>query len=52
LDRLLRRPWLLEAGIRAAVNQQPTFDDLVRLSLADGTISLRLAAEVGWSAWY
>jgi len=44
---LLRRPWLLDAGIRAAADQQSAFDDLVRLSLADGTISLRLAAEVG-----
>jgi flavin-dependent dehydrogenase len=47
LDRLLRRPWLLDAGIRAAAARQAAFDDLVRLSLADGTFSPRLAAGVG-----
>jgi geranylgeranyl reductase family protein len=47
LDRLLRRPWLLNTGIRAAAARQSTFDDLVRLSLADGTFSFRLAAGVG-----
>lgn len=47
LDRLLRRPWLLNAGIRAAAARQSTFDDLVRLSLADGTFGPRMAAGVG-----
>lgn len=46
LDRLLRRPWLLDAGVRAAAAQQESFDDLVRLSLADGTMTVSLVAAV------
>ncbi|WP_111765735.1 NAD(P)/FAD-dependent oxidoreductase [Nakamurella deserti] len=46
LDRLLRRPLLLDAGVRAAAARQGAFDDLVRLSLADGTFTARLAAGV------
>ncbi len=47
LDRLLRRPLLLDAGIRAAAARQDTFDDLVRLSLSDGTLRPGMAVGVG-----
>ncbi|MEP6981745.1 MAG: geranylgeranyl reductase, partial [Nakamurella sp.] len=47
LDRVLRHPWLLDAGIRAAAARQRTFDDLVRLALADGTLSVPLLVGIG-----
>lgn len=47
LDRMLRHPWLLDAGIRAAAARQRTFDDLVRLALADGTLSVPLLVGIG-----
>lgn len=51
LDRMLRHPWLLDAGIRAAGARQRTFDDLVRLSLADGTLTASLVAGLGRQLW-
>ena len=42
--RLSRAPRLIDAGIRAAASSQAAFDDLVRLSLADGTLTVRLLA--------
>ncbi len=51
LDRLVRRPWLLEAGIRAAADRQRTFDDLVRLSLADGTLGVPLLSGIARHLW-
>ena len=42
LARLTRRPWPIDAGVRAALRSQGVFDDLVDVALADGRITGRL----------
>ena len=42
LARLTRRPWPIDAGVRAARRSQGVFDDLVDVALADGRITGRL----------
>lgn len=39
---LLRGPRLLDVGVRAAARDQRAFDDLVRMALADGSVTPRL----------
>ena len=46
-SRLVRRPFVVEAGIGAAVRDQSAFDDLVELGLGDGRITPRLVAGLG-----
>lgn len=42
LARASRWPTLLDAGVRAARDDQPSFDDLLHVGLADGLITPRL----------
>lgn len=46
LAALSRRPWLLEAGLRAARDAQPVFDDVVELGLGAGRLRPRTALGV------
>lgn len=42
--RLTRAPRFIDAGVLAAARSQPAFDDLVRMSLGDGPLTVRLLA--------
>ena len=44
IARLCRRPWFLDAGVRAARAAQAPFDTVVELALGDGRLDLRTAA--------
>jgi geranylgeranyl reductase family protein len=45
--RLVRAPRLIDAGVRAAAHGQASFDDLVRLGLGDGVLTVRLLLALG-----
>lgn len=46
LSAVSRRPWLLEAGISAARQDQRVFDEVVELGLGDGRLGPRTALRV------
>jgi menaquinone-9 beta-reductase len=46
MARLGTRPWVIDAGIRAANQRQQTFDALVDLGLGEGLLTPRLLASV------
>lgn len=46
LARLGARPWVVDAGVRAANRRQHTFDALVDLGLGDGLLTPRLLTSV------
>lgn len=46
LARLSRWPWVLDAGLAAARDQQRVFDDVVDVGLGDGRVGVRTAAGV------
>ncbi|MEO6881425.1 MAG: geranylgeranyl reductase family protein [Mycobacteriaceae bacterium] len=46
LSALSRRPWLLEAGLTAARDDQRTFDEVVELGLGHGRLGPRTALRV------
>ncbi len=45
-----RRPWVLDAGVRAARGDQRSFDDVLHLGLADGLITPRLLRRLRFGA--
>jgi geranylgeranyl reductase family protein len=49
LARLGGRPGIIDAGLRAGAADQRSFDDLVRLGLADGLITARLVRRLRFS---
>ncbi len=51
LRRLATKPWIVDAGVRAANHRQATFDALVELGLGDGLISPRLIGSLISSGW-
>jgi menaquinone-9 beta-reductase len=48
--RLCRRPWFLDAGVRAARAAQAPFDAVVELSLGEGRLDLRTAGAIARAA--
>ena len=48
--RLCRRPWFLDAGVRAARAAQGPFDAVVELALGDGRLDLRTAGAIARAA--
>ncbi|MHA3701268.1 NAD(P)/FAD-dependent oxidoreductase [Jatrophihabitans sp. YIM 134969] len=48
--RLCRRPWFLDAGVRAARAAQGPFDTVVDLALGDGRFDLRTAGAIARAA--
>jgi flavin-dependent dehydrogenase len=48
LARLGGWPTLIDAGLRAARDDQRAFDDLVGFGLADGLLSARLLSRLRW----
>lgn len=50
LAALTRRPWLLDAGMRAGAGSQRVFDEVVELGLGDGRVSPRTGLAVARAA--
>lgn len=46
IARLCRRPWFLDAGVRAAQAAQGPFDAVVELALGDGRLDVRTAGAI------
>lgn len=51
LRRITTKPWIVDAGVRAANRRQATFDALVELGLGDGLVSSRLIGSLITSGW-
>jgi flavin-dependent dehydrogenase len=51
LARIATKPWIVDAGVRAAYRRQATFDALVEIGLGNGLITPRLLGSVAWEGW-